>query len=124
MLATGGDGASRVQVCAHASNLWCDGLTNYQAVLGDVLQQFDEASRLGLRGGKVHRGRRRRAPLACLVARRAVESAASVVVGTVGGVSGRLSVAGASNAEVQGLFLRRSLRLACTSVYIDRQSTK
>ena len=39
-------------VCYSASNLWCDGLTSYQAALGDVLGAFEDASRLGLVGGK------------------------------------------------------------------------
>ena len=45
-------GRNHDAVCDHASNLWCDGLTNYQAALADVLGAFEAASRLGLSGGK------------------------------------------------------------------------
>ena len=39
-------------LCAHAANLWCDGLTNYEAALADVLAMYDAAARLGMRGGR------------------------------------------------------------------------
>ena len=45
-------GRNHDAVCDHASNLWCDGLTNYQVALADVLGAYEAASRLGLSGGK------------------------------------------------------------------------
>ena len=39
-------------IAEHAANLWVDGMTNYQGVLGDALEMFDEAAKLGLAGGR------------------------------------------------------------------------